>query len=405
MAGTEEIRETLSSLRFLDSDIEFLRSVPTLRKAMTPEFEAWLLGFRFTGDMWAMAEGEIVFPGEPLVRVTAPVAQVQLAETIILSILNHDMGIASKAARMVLAARGKPLMEFGTRRTHHEAALRVARAAYLAGFASTSNVEAGLRFGIPVMGTVAHMWTMVHRSEAEAFGKWSSIWDNPTLLIDTYDTLRGAELAAGIGNATMVRIDSGDLLVQSNLVRRILDGSGSRAGIVVSGDLDEYAIHELVSSDAPIDSFGVGTRLVAHNDAPSLGIVYKAVYDETERRPLLKTSGDKITMPGRKQVFLDQRDGEWTHLVALDGELEPSEQLTPLLDRHISSGSVVGEMREVTLGVSRCYCNAALGSLSSLPVGYDLSSILEPNVGVPVKAHDSLTRMFVSARCAMESDE
>jgi nicotinate phosphoribosyltransferase len=405
MAGTEEIRETLSGLCFMSTDIEFLRSIPALRKAMTPSFEEWLLNFRFTGDMWAMAEGEIVFPGEPLVRITAPVAQAQLAETMILSILNHDMRTASKAARIVLAARGKPLMEFGTRRTHHEAALRSARAAYLAGFAGTSNVEAGLRFGIPVMGTVAHMWTMVNRTEAEAFEKWSSLWDNPTFLIDTYDTLNGAKLAAGIENAAMVRIDSGDLLTHSELVRHILDEAGSKAGIVVSGDLDEYSVHELISAGAPIDSFGIGTKLVAPDDAPSLGIVYKAVYDETEARPLMKTSGGKTTMPGRKQVFLDQREGGWTHLVALDGELEPSELLSPLLDRHIACGSIVEGVSDITLEVSRRYCNAALGSLSALPVGYDLSSILEPSVGVPVKAHDSLTKLFVSARCAMESDE
>jgi hypothetical protein len=133
--------------------------------------------------------------------------------------------------------------------------------------------------------------------------------------------------------------------------------------------------------------------------------VYKAVYDETEARPLLKTSGGKATMPGRKQVFLDQRDGGWTHLVALDGEIKPSELLTPLLDQHVSAGSVVDGVRDTTLEMSRRYCNAAVGSLSALPVGYDLSSILEPSVGVPVKAHESLTRMFVSARCAMESNE
>ncbi len=402
MAGTEEIREALAAFRFEGRDIDFLRELPVLRKVMTPAFEEWLRDFRFTGDMWAMAEGEIVFPGEPLVRITAPLPQAQLAETMVLSVLNHDMRVASKAARIVLAARGKPVMEFGTRRTHHDAALRSARAAYLAGFAGTSNVEAGMLFGIPVMGTVAHMWTMVHQSEAAAFEKWTGLWDHPTLLIDTYDTMRGAKLAAETRSASMVRIDSGDLLYGSKLVRHILDEGGSKAGIVVSGDLDEYAIHELVSSGAPVDSFGVGTKLVAPEDAPSLGIVYKAVYDETDGRPLLKTSGGKATMPGRKQVFLDQREGGWTHLVALDGELEASELLVPLLDCHISRGTVAEGAEETTLEISRRYCNAALASLSALPVGYDLSSILEPSVGVPVRAHDSLTRMFVSARCSME---
>jgi nicotinic acid phosphoribosyltransferase len=172
---------------------------------------------------------------------------------------------------------------------------------------------------------------------------------------------------------------------------------------MLSGDLDEYAIHDLIDANVPVEAFGVGTKLVTPDDAPSLGIVYKAVYDETDRRPLIKTSGGKATMPGRKQVFLDQREGGWTHLVALDGEIEGSELLTPLLDRHIFGGVLTEGIQEATLEMSRRYCNAALTSLSALPVGYDLSSIIEPSVGVPVRAHDSLTRMFVSTRCTMEN--
>ena len=168
MSGTEEIRTALLEMRFDDDDIEFLSEVPALKKVMTYDFIKWLKEFRFDGDMWAMAEGEIVFPGEPLVRITAPLPQAQLAETLILSILNHDISIASKAARVVLAARGRPVLEFGTRRTHHEAAVAAARAAYLAGFMGTSNVEASRRFGIPVAGTVAHMWVMVYESEMES---------------------------------------------------------------------------------------------------------------------------------------------------------------------------------------------------------------------------------------------
>lgn len=402
MVGTEEIREALSSMRFLEEDVEFLHTIPSINKCMTSAFEDWLLKFRFTGDMWAMAEGEIVFPGEPLVRITAPLPEAQLAETIILSILNHDVKIASKAARIVLAARGIPVVEFGTRRTHHESALRAARAAYLTGFAGTSNVEAGKLFGIPVMGTVAHMWTMVHNSEEEAFNKWANIWNNPTFLIDTYDIAQGAKRAAEIKNAAMVRIDSGDLASGSWLVRHILDEKGSKAKIMVSGDLDEYSIYDLVKSGAPINSFGVGTKLVTPDDSHSLGIVYKAVYDETSDRPLLKTSGGKTTMPGRKQVFLDQREGGWIHLVALDGIIERSDTLTPLLDCHIKDGTVTEESKEITLEVSRRYCNAALGSLSELPIGYDLSSIQDPSIDVPVKPHESLTKMFVEARYNME---
>jgi len=403
MAGTEEIREELATLRFYPEDIEFLQTVPALYEAMTPAFKDWLLNFRFTGDMWAMAEGEIVFPGEPLVRITAPLPQAQLVETLILSILNHDMRVASKAARIVLAASGRTLVDFGTRRTHHEAAVRAARAAYLAGFSATSNIEAGRRFGIPVAGSVAHMWTMVHNSEEESFQQWAGLWKEPTLLIDTYDTIGGALLAAKIKNVRMVRIDSGDLASNARFVRHILDEHDSRAQIMLSGDIDEYVIRDLIDADVPTDAFGIGTQLVAPDDAPSLGIVYKTVYDETDKRPLIKTSGGKATMPGRKQVFLDQREGGWTHLVALDGEIKTSELLTPLLDCHICSGAIVEGVRDVTLEMSRRYCNAALTSLSALPVGYDLSSIVEPSVGVPVRAHDSLTKMFVSVRCAMEA--
>ncbi len=402
MAGTEEIRNVLKKLSFVGEDIKFLKSVPALRDVMTPAFEEWLSEFRFTGDMWAMAEGEVVFPGEPLIRITAPLPQAQLAETIILSILNHDMRVASKAARIVLAAKGKPVIEFGTRRTHHDAAVRSARAAYLAGFSGTSNMNAGMLFNIPVMGTVAHMWTMVHKTEQEAFDKWSRIWNSPSFLIDTYDTMCGANLAAKIKNAASVRIDSGDLGIDSKFVRHILDESGSKAKIMVSGDLDEYSVTDLIASGSPIDSFGIGTKLVSPDDAPSLGIVYKAVYDEDDKRPLMKTSsGGKATMPGRKQVFLDQREGGWTHLVALDGEIENSELLTPLMDRHIVNGEIE-DGSEMPLEVSRRYCNAILSSLSDLPVGYDLSSIAEPSIGVPVMAHDSLTKMFVSAKRGME---
>jgi nicotinate phosphoribosyltransferase len=402
MAGTEEIRETLCRFRFSLEEVKFLQTIPALREAMTPSFVDWLLDFSFTGDLWAMAEGEIVFPGEPLVRITAPLPQAQLAETIILSILNHDIRVVSKAARIILAARGKAVIEFGTRRTHHEAALRSARAAYLAGFSATSNVEAGFQFGIPLAGTVAHMWTMVNKNEQDAFQKWASLWQDPIMIIDTYNTQKGAELAAQIEKIKGVRIDSGNFMTDSKFVRHILDERGSKARIMVSGDLDEYVIYDLVSGGAPIDAFGVGTKLVAPDDAPSLGIVYKVVYDETEKRPLIKTSGGKATMPGRKQVFLDQREGGWTHLVALDGVIEASDLLSPLLDQHISKGLVVHDMREVTLEVSRRYCNASLTSLSGLPVGYDLSSLLEPNIGVPVHPHESLTKMFVEARCAVE---
>jgi nicotinate phosphoribosyltransferase len=401
MAGTEEIREALLGMRFDEEDIEFLRGVPALKSVMTPDFIRWLEDFRFEGDLWAMAEGEIVFPGEPLVRVTAPLPQAQMAETMILSILNHDISIASKAARVVLAARGRPVLEFGTRRTHHEAAVSAARAAYLAGFAGTSNVEASRQFGIPAAGTVAHMWVMVHRSETEAFEKFAEVFGEPTLLIDTYDTLEGARKASDIKKTKSVRIDSGDLAHNAMFVRHILDERDRKdVKIIASSDLDEYAIANLMESGAPIDAFGVGTRLVSPADPPSLGIVYKVVYDETEKRPLIKRSGSKTTIPGRKQVFLDQREGGWQHLVALDGTIEASSDLSPLLDCHIRRGHAVPDAC-VDLDVARKYCNSCLTSLAALPLEYDLSSLLEAhNQTFPVKGDTSLRDLFAVAMAA-----
>lgn len=395
MAGTEEIRNALCDLRFSESDIAYLRGIPALRDGMTDEFVRWLKEFRFTGDMWAMAEGEVVFAGEPLVRITAPLPQAQLAETLILSVLNHDIKIASKAARIVLAASGRPLFEFGTRRTHHEAAVSVARSAYLAGFAGTSNVEAGKRFGIPVDGTMAHMWVMVYGDEEEAFRRFAQCYKNATLLIDTYDTYEGARRALKLKGIKAVRIDSGDLRKDAWIVRHLLDDHGAGIKIIASGDLEEHSILSMLSKGTPIDGFGVGTKLAVSSDVPSLGIVYKVVYDEDDRRPLMKKAGAKSTMPGRKQVFLDQRNGSWSHLVALEGAVQASDNLVPLLDCHLRRGNVVSDA-PVGLEVARKYCNANLSSLASLPLEYDLSS-LKPGKSVPVKPHASLLGMYREA--------
>jgi len=395
MAGTEEIRNALCNLRFSKEDIAYLREVPVLRDSWTSEFAEWLENFCFTGDMWAMAEGEVVFAGEPLIRITAPLPQAQLVETFILSILNHDIKIASKAARIVLASGGASLFEFGTRRTHHEAAVSVARSAYLAGFAGTSNVEAGRRFGIPIAGTMAHMWVMIYGDEEKAFREFTKCYKNATLLIDTYDTYEGAKRAMKMKGLKAVRIDSGDLRKDSWIVRHLLDEQGTGVKIIASGDLEEHSILSLLSKGTPIDGFGVGTKLAVSSDVPSLGIVYKVVYDETDSRPLMKKAGVKSTMPGRKQVFLDQRNGSWSHLVALDGAVQASDNLVPLMDCHLRRGKVVQDA-PVGLEVARKYCNANLSSLASLPLEYDLSS-LEPGKAVPVKPHESLLDMYKEA--------
>ena len=232
----------------------------------------------------------------------------------------------------------------------------------------------------------------------ESFEKFAEIYDEPTLLIDTYDTLKGARKASDIKGAKSVRIDSGNLGHNAMFVRHILDENGRNdVKIIASSDLDEYAIEDLMQSGAPIDSFGVGTRLVSPDDPPSLGIVYKVVYDETEKRPLIKKSGSKTTMPGRKQVFLDQREGGWQHLVALDGDVITSSDLSPLLDCHIRRGRLVDDAC-VDLEVARAYCNSCLTSLAALPLDQDLSSLHEARKQTfPVKANDGLISMFARA--------
>jgi nicotinate phosphoribosyltransferase len=300
---------------------------------MTPDFAEYLRRFRFTGDVWAVPEGTAVFATEPLFRVRAPIIEAQIVETFLLSAVNHATMVASKAARVVIAAGDAQVIEFGTRRTHPDAAVDAARAAYAAGFVGTSNVEAGMRFGIPVMGTAAHMWTMAHATEEQAFENYVAIFPSAAiLLIDTYDTLRGAERAARIAREKLrgVRLDSGDLLALSRGVRKILDENGCpQAKIVASGDLNEHRIAELRSAGAPIDMYGVGTDLVTSIDAPSLGGVYKLVELERDGAalPIAKFSEGKATLPGPHQVyrFRDARGLLARDVIALADE--PAEPL------------------------------------------------------------------------------
>jgi nicotinate phosphoribosyltransferase len=307
--GLERALEYLENLRFTEDEIAYLATVPALRDAMTPAFADYLRALRFTGDVDAMPEGTAAFANEPLLRVRAPIVEAQLVETFLLSAVNHATMIASKAARVVESAGSAAVIEFGTRRTHPAAAVDAARAAYAAGFAATSNVEAGKRFGVPITGTAAHMWTMAHASEEEAFAAYTAVFPSASiLLIDTYDTLRGAERAAKIAGDKLkgVRLDSGDLLELSRAVRVILDENGCKtAQIVASGDLDEIRIAELRAAGAPIDSYGVGTDLVTSLDAPALGGVYKLVELEQDghKRPIAKFSEGKGTFPGVHQVL------------------------------------------------------------------------------------------------------
>ncbi|MCL4814631.1 MAG: nicotinate phosphoribosyltransferase [Vicinamibacteraceae bacterium] len=315
-AGLEQALEYLEQLRFTSEQIEYLRGLPNLEGVDRRFFDETLPALRFTGDVWAVAEGTPVFAYEPLLRVTAPVMQAQLVETALLACLTFQTSIASKAARIVWAASGHTLMEFGSRRAHGpEAGVLAARAAYIAGFDSTSNVEAGFRFGIPVAGTMAHSWVTSFADEMEAFRRYQQTFGRPvTFLIDTYDTVDAAHKIVQSGLVpSAVRLDSGDVVELSRQVRAILDEGGLEATkIVASGDMDEWSIAHVLAQGAPIDGFGVGTALATSKDAPALGGVYKLVEIEREGQPMpaMKLSGGKTSFPGRKQIWRRVRRGE-----------------------------------------------------------------------------------------------
>ncbi len=366
-AGLDRALMFLEDLALGDDEIAWLRDLPAFASAPV-DFFAFLRGLRFTGDVWAMPEGTPFFAFEPIVRVTAPLAEAQYVETALLSIVNFESTIASKAARIVRAAAGRPVMEFGARRAHGlEAALFAARAAYLAGGDSTSYVEAGRRFGIPLAGTMAHSWVMAADDEMSAFRNYAALFGvRATLLLDTYDTIAAAQaVAASDLRPGAVRIDSGDLAAASGEVRRVLDAAGLRATkIVVSGDLDEFSIADLVARGARVDGFGVGTALVTSEDAPALGGVYKLVELRREGRvaAVRKRSPGKATWPGSKQVWRVMRDGVAHHdVVALEDE-PPLDGAAPLLTPVMQRGRRV---RPVSLADARTYCRSAVDALPS----------------------------------------
>lgn len=342
-AGLEQALQYIETLSFTADEVAFIREQPAFARIGAAFFE-YLREFRFTGDVWAMPEGTPFFPDEPILRVTAPLAQAQLLETAVLSIVNFQTSIASKAHRIVQAAAGKPVMEFGARRAHGlDAALFAARAAYLAGVSGTSFVEAGRLFGIPLSGTMAHSWVLAAANERDAFTSYASMFDPHTvLLLDTFDveTAARAAIEAGVRPAG-VRIDSGDLLSLSRAVRGVLDTGGLAATrIIVSGDLDEWKIQELVRAHAPIDTYAVGTALTTSDDAPALGGVYKLVEIESggSMRPVMKRSAGKGTWPGRKQVWRVADQGIATRdVVGLASEDAPKGGL-PLLEPVMRDG-------------------------------------------------------------------
>ena len=370
-AGLPQVVDYLLNLSFSSEEVAYLRGLPQFRNASAAFFD-YLCHFRFTGDLFAVAEGTPLFAGEPFLTLRAPIIEAQIPETYLLSAVTFPTLVAAKAARCVAAAGGRPVIEFGTRRAHTaEAGVLSARAAYLGGCAGTSNSLAGFRYGIPVMGTAAHSWVMSFSNETESFRQLQRVLgDNTTQLIDTYDTVEGARRVAQLGRPIQgVRIDSGDSLALSRQVRAVLDAAGlADTEIMVTGDLDEYRIRDLVAAGAPVDSFGVGTQLATSGDAPYLNATYKMVELNIGgiNRFTTKLSEDKISLPGSKQVFRDsERD-----VLARSGECGRGEALL----RPVLLG---GRLIEPLPTLEEARCRAA-ESLARLPQPLRELEVAEP---------------------------
>jgi nicotinate phosphoribosyltransferase len=304
VAGTGRLLEAIRDFRFGAAELAWLRDARVVDEATL----AFLADYRFDGDVWGYAEGDCYFPGSPVLVVESDFAHAVVLETLVLSVLNHDSAVASAASRMTAAAGDRPCIEMGSRRTHEEAAVAAARAAYVAGFATTSNLEAGRRWGVPTAGTAAHAFTLLHDDERAAFAaQIASLGRHTTLLVDTYDVPRAVETALELAGPDLgaVRIDSGDLVEQAHAVRAQLDRLGATTTkVVVTSDLDEYAIAALAA--APVDLYGVGTSLVTGSGAPTAGMVYKLVARQGadgEMVSVAKRSKDKLSVGGRKYAL------------------------------------------------------------------------------------------------------
>lgn len=403
-AGLEPALAFLQAVRFSDADLEFLRRQPVFAQTPPAFFDA-LRRWRFSGSVWAMPEGTPVFANEPILRVTAPIIEAQIVETYLLATINFQTLIATKATRVVTAAAGRPVIEFGTRRAHgFEAGVLAARAAYIGGCAGTSNVESGRRYGIPIFGTLAHSFVMSFADEQEAFAAFLRQFPaTATILVDTYDPLPAvAELARRFaGKVPAVRLDSGDLERLSRQVRHCLDAAGcASTRIFASGDLNEYRIRDLVAAGAPIDAFGVGTELATSADAPALGGVYKLV--ACGGRDRLKLSSAKATHPGAKQVWR-QRDAAGVYCadrISAADEAPPGADWLPLLEPVMKDGTPLRRAEPLAAVRDRAAAELArlpaavraLDSPAQYPVGY--SSVLEAR---QQEVRDAIRKRCVSA--------
>ena len=387
-AGLAQVVDSLQDLRFDDEDLAWLAST----NRFTPAFLDTLRELRFTGDVDAMPEGSVFFPDEPILRIVAPMREAQLVESRVMNLVHYQTLVASKAVRSVLAAPGRLLVDFGLRRSHGaEAALLSARASYLAGFGGTATTEAGRAFRIPIYGTMAHSYVQAHADETAAFERFALAQpENAILLIDTYDTERAATRVVALARRLAsrgisvkgVRIDSGDLGEHARRVRAILDAAGlSSITIFASGNLDEYRLRDLVEQRAPIDGFGIGTRMNTSADAPYLDCAYKLQeYDGQARR---KRSEGKATWPGRKQV--------WRHIAA-DGSFQRD---TLRLADETGSGTALltpvmrrGRLVEAlpTLAASRSHAQAQVAALPPRLSSLDPGEPYEVEVSAALRA-------------------
>ncbi|VVB94503.1 Putative nicotinate phosphoribosyltransferase [uncultured archaeon] len=372
-AGLSYVLDYIGNLRFEEDDIEYLRT-----QGFDAGFLEFLRDFRFTGDILAMPEGNIAFPLEPIIRVTAPIIEAQLVETFLLNRMNFSTLITTKASRVVYAAKGRAIAEFGLRRAQGDAHLEATRATYIGGCSSTSNVLAGKKFGIPVSGTMAHSFVTSFDHEIDSFRAYAAAFPKRCfLLIDTYNSIEGAKKAVIVGKELEkkgekllgVRLDSGDLSELSKQVRMILDGAGlDYAKIVASGDLNEWKIDELMNKGAMIDIFGVGTELVTGRPAPALDGIYKLsdVVEHGRHIPKMKLSEEtvKATLPGKKRVWRIVENGNFVKdIISLDEET--FENAKPLLEQVVKNGKII--CGRPSLDEIR---NRALKNISCLPDKY-----------------------------------
>ncbi len=406
VAGIGRIIDFLANTKFSDNDIRILRSIPALQVPEGPEgdkFCNYLKSIDFAKELkvQTIPEGSVAFANEPLVRIDGPVALTQYVEKRVLSIINHDVRVASKAARIVLAANGRPVWEFGGRRAHEDTTADTARAAYIAGFAGTSSVQGYAEYGIPVAGTMGHVWIMAHEVEDEAYANWSKVYKDSMYLPDTYDSYNGTDKAikAAGNNLGGIRLDSGDLYQESISAKRRLLKSNSGQRVMATNDLDEYSIADLLERGATIDAFGVGTQLVSTPDTPSLGFVKKlssiAYAPGAEQHPICKIAdGGKGTWPARKQIWRNfvQYGNEvvfTNDIVALDSEEQPSPLAVPVL---VEQPIVTADPNQVMVE-ARVRCAKTLASLPPYMKVIPKQPNASRNMEYPISFSDKLSQL------------